>query len=99
MSAALRQGADSFLARYEGLRARLPGDAAQRDAAAAVFRQAGLPGVRDEAWKYTSLRPLAETAFREALTSVETATMPDIPEIDAPRLVFVDGRQIGRAHV
>ena len=92
MSAALRQGADSFLARYEGLRARLPGDAAQRDAAAAAFRQAGLPGVRDEAWKYTSLRPLAETAFREALTSVETATMPDLPEIDAPRLVFVDGR-------
>ena len=92
MSAVMRQGADNFLARYEGLRARLPGDPAVRDAAAALFREAGLPGVRDEAWKYTSLRPLAEIAFREPLTSVQTSGMPALPEIDAPRLVFVDGR-------
>lgn len=88
----MRQGADSFLARYEGLRARLPGDTAVRDAAAALFRETGLPGVRNEAWKYTSLRPLAETAFREPLTSVETEQMPSLPDIDAPRLVFIDGR-------
>jgi Fe-S cluster assembly protein SufD len=92
VSAVMRQGADNFLARYEGLRARLPGDASVRDAAAALFRDAGLPGVRNEAWKYTSLRTMAETAFREPLTSVATETMPVIPEIDAPRLVFVDGR-------
>ena len=88
----LRQGADSFLARYEGLRSRLPGDRAARDAAAESFRRTGLPGVRDEAWKYTSLRQLAESDFREALTSVEGGELPSIPEIDAPRLVFVDGR-------
>jgi Fe-S cluster assembly protein SufD len=92
MSAVMRQGADSFLARYEGLRARLPGDAAVRDAAAALFRETGLPTVRDEAWKYTSLRPMAETPFREPLTSVETEQMPSIPAFDAPRLVFIDGR-------
>ena len=92
MSAALRSGTDSFLARYEGLRGRLPGDVATRDAAAASFRQAGLPSVRDEAWKYTSLRPLTDQEFREPLTSVDGGTLPSIPAIEGPRLVFVDGR-------
>jgi Fe-S cluster assembly protein SufD len=92
VSAVIRQGADSFLARYEGLRGQLPGDAAVRDAAAALFRTAGLPSVRNEAWKYTSLRPMAETPFREPLTSVETESMPSIPAFDGPRLVFIDGR-------
>ena len=92
MSTTLNQGADAFLARYEGLRARLPGDHAARDLAAAEFRRAGLPTVRNEAWKYTSLRALAENDFREALTSVEGGLLPTIPAIDAPRIVFVDGR-------
>ncbi len=92
MSMSLRSGTDSFLARYEGLRSRLPGDAAAREAAAAAFRHAGLPSVRDEAWKYTSLRSLAEDEFREALTSVEGGKLPAIPPIEGPCLVFVDGR-------
>ena len=92
MSASFRSGTDSFLARYEGLRARLPGDAAVRDAAAAAFRQAGLPSVREEAWKYTSLRPLADQEFREPLTPVDGGVLPAIPAIEGPRLVFVDGR-------
>ena len=92
MSAVMRQGADNFLARYEGLRGQLPGDSTVRDEAAALFRQAGLPGVRNEAWKYTSLRPMAETPFREPLTSVETETVPEIPNFAGPRLVFIDGR-------
>ena len=92
MSTTLQQGAEAFLARYEGLRARLPGDAAVRDAAAELFRQTGLPGVRNEAWKYTSLRPLAELEFREALTSVGGGELPAIPAWDGPRLVFEDGR-------
>ncbi len=89
---ALQRGADRFLARYEGLRARLPGDPAAREAAAAAFRRAGLPTARDEAWRYTSLRALAESDFREALTSVGGGALPAIPSFDAPRLVFVDGR-------
>ena len=92
MSATLRSGTDSFLARYEGLRARLPGDQDARDAAAAAFRRAGLPSTRDEAWKYTSLRSMADDEFREPLTSVDGGTLPAIPAIDGPRLVFVDGR-------
>lgn len=92
MSASLRQGADAFLARYQGLRNRLPGDLATRDAAAELFREGGLPGARDEAWRYTSLRSLAEAPFYEPLVAVEPEGLPAIPEFDAPRLVFVDGR-------
>ena len=84
-------GADAFLARFRGLRERLPGDVAVRDAAARAFASAGLPSVRDEAWKYTSLRGLAESSFEEPLTAVAAA--PDLaPALDAPRLVLVDGR-------
>jgi Fe-S cluster assembly protein SufD len=92
MSTIVRAGGDSFLARFEGLRARLPGDAAAREAAAAIFRRTGFPGAREEAWKYTNLRPVAENDFREALTSVEGGKLPTIPAVDAPRIVFVDGR-------
>ena len=57
MSAALKPSilqasAQAFLARFEGLRARLPGDVAVRDAAAEMLRNAGLPGAREEAWRY-----------------------------------------------
>lgn len=84
-------GADAFLARFHGLRDRLPGDVTVRDAAADVFKQAGLPTVRDEAWRYTSLRSLAAATFEEPLTAVGTA--PDLaPTLDAPRLVLIDGR-------
>jgi Fe-S cluster assembly protein SufD len=91
-----RTGADtgtgSFVARYEGLRARLPGDPAAREAAAGFFRQTGLPGVRDEAWKYTNLRSIAGDQFREPLTSVDGGLLPTLPAWDGPRIVFVDGR-------
>jgi Fe-S cluster assembly protein SufD len=94
MSAVLRQGAAGFLSRYEGLRARLPGDRATREAAASSFAAGGLPGVRDEAWKYTSLRALADAGFNEALTPLADATaLPQlVAAIAAPRLVFVAGR-------
>ena len=91
MNQSLRNGADAFLARYRGLRAHLPGDPAIRAAAAAAFGENGLPSMRDEAWRYTSLRGLAEGDFQEPLTAVSSA--PDLGEtIDAPRLVLVDGR-------
>jgi Fe-S cluster assembly protein SufD len=89
--------AQAFLARYDGLRTRLPGAEAAREAAAAVLREAGLPGPRDEAWKYTSLRPLAELSFHEALTEAgDHPAAPALPYLGAldgaPRLVFVEGR-------
>jgi Fe-S cluster assembly protein SufD len=90
----LEQAATAFLSRYEGLRARLPGDALAREAGAEAFRRHGLPGVRDEAWHYTSVRPLAETPFAEPLTPVADCAklLGRLPALDAPRLVFVDGR-------
>lgn len=54
--------------------------------------QAGLPGPRTEAWKYTSLRQLERRSFSpapQAAAEVEAALLADIP---APRLVFVNGR-------
>ena len=47
---AVPNGADAFLARYRGLRDRLPGDVVVRDAAAAAFTAGGLPSVKSEAW-------------------------------------------------
>jgi len=90
-------GAPAFLEQYERLAGHLPGDTALRAAAAAAFRSAGLPGGtqqrRSEAWKFTSLRPVAEARFRqetaprhEAETILAGLALPD-----APRLVFVDG--------
>ncbi len=98
MNAPLQSGgADLFLARYEGLKTRLPGAAAARAEAAAALRREGLPDRRDEAWKYTSLRGLAETGFHEALTAagdnVEPVPLPYLRTLaDTPRMVFVGGR-------
>ena len=91
MNQSLRNGADAFLQRYHGLRERLPGDHGLRDAAAERFGTDGLPGTKGEAWRYTSLRGLAETAFQEPLVAV--SSNPDLGEgIPGPRLVLVDGR-------
>jgi Fe-S cluster assembly protein SufD len=90
-------GAAGFLERYEGVIGKLPGDSALRAAAAASFRSAGLPGGtsgrRIEAWKYTSLRPVAEAKFlRDAAPRHEAETiLAGLALLDAPRIVFVDG--------
>jgi Fe-S cluster assembly protein SufD len=93
-------GATGFLQRYEGLLRQLPGDSALRAAAAASFQLSGLPGGtparRIEAWKYTSLRPVADANFQparhEARPRHEAETMlAHLPMLDAPRIVFVDG--------
>ena len=84
-------GAAGFLARYDAVRARLPGDVAVRDAAAASFRAGGFPTMRDEAWKFTNLRVLADLSFGQSDRSDHAALLARLPAIDAPRLVFVDG--------
>ena len=93
MTALQLTGVPAFLARYRGLRDRLPGDRAARDAAANSFRELGFPGRREEAWKYTNLRPLAEAAFHEPLSVVEDSSyLLAAPRIAGTRLVFLDGR-------
>jgi Fe-S cluster assembly protein SufD len=95
MTAETYAGVAGFLARYDALRDQLPGDVAVRDAAAEAFRRSGLPGAaagrREEAWKYTVLRPVAEAKFQgsRAALPVDVARLPTI---DAPRLVFTDGQ-------
>jgi Fe-S cluster assembly protein SufD len=90
-------GAVAFLERYEELAGHLPGDSALRAAAAAAFRTSGLPGGtqqrRLEAWKYTSLRPIAESTFRRDTKPRHEAEtiLAGLPMLDAPRIVFVDG--------
>jgi len=94
MTAPIRTGADGFLARYAALRGRLPGDVAARDAAAVAFRHAGLPDRRVESWKYTDLRPIAGATFQQplGLDGDCRELLGRAPQIDAPRLVFIDGR-------
>ena len=89
--------ADRFLARYEGLRTRLPGATAARAEAAAELRRTGLPDRHDEAFKYTSLRGLGEIGFHAPLTvagdNAEPVPLPYLAGLsDLPRLVFVGGR-------
>ena len=73
MSIVQQTGAAGFLACFEALKDALPGDPVVREKAAAAFRLLGLPGGtsarRSEAWKYTSLRPVAETAFMTPVVS------------------------------
>ncbi len=90
----LQASAQGFLARYAGLKSRFPGDNAQRAAGADAFARHGLPGPREEAWRYTALRPLAETAFHEPviLLSDTSAQLTALALPDLPRLVFIDGR-------
>jgi Fe-S cluster assembly protein SufD len=93
---ALPTGAEGFLHRFDGLRARLPGARfgwlqALRDAAAESFRAQGFPTRRIEAWKYTDLRSVAEAGYDEPLSILGTG--PTLPASHGPwRAVFQDGR-------
>ncbi len=99
MSAAVQTGsaqdstAKAFLSRHDGLASRVP-DNARRAAATALFRAHGLPTLREEAWHYTSMRGLAGTVFSEPLLPVgdEGKLAAQLPDVDVPRAVFVDGR-------
>ncbi len=90
-------GAAGFLERYERLAGRLPGDSALRAAAAAAFRASGVPGGtqqrRAEAWKYTSLRAVAEANFQtDGAPRHEAETfLAALPLLDAPRVIFENG--------
>ncbi len=68
--------------------ADLPWLVSQRKAALAHFEKVGLPGIRDEQWRYTNLRALKSNAYK---ISVPSALAVELPKSDNPRLVFVDG--------
>ncbi len=60
-----------------------------------VLAENGMPGPRSETWKYTSLRALAQRAFAshdaQAADLVVDPVLWQIPELDGPALVFVNG--------
>jgi Fe-S cluster assembly protein SufD len=96
MNTVVHSGAEGFLHRFDGLRARLPGQRlawvqALREGAAERFRAAGFPTRRVEAWKYTDLRPVVDAAFDEALTILGDDEGLPAPHAER-RAVFVDGR-------
>jgi Fe-S cluster assembly protein SufD len=84
--------AAAFVARFEGLKRRLPGDVWAREAAARSFGAQGWPGRREEAWKYTNLAPLEQIAFHEPMVAVD-GDCPLLARLPAgPRVVLIDGR-------
>ena len=85
---------------FEAARDRLPGTgkvAEVRQQAFDAYARAGLPHRRLEDWKYTDLRalmrevlPLAAAPDTSALERAKTA-LAALPDVDADRLVLVDG--------
>jgi len=60
----------------------------QRKSALAQFEAVGLPGVRDEDWRYTNLRALKSNDY--TLSAVSSLNI-ELADTTNPRLVFVDG--------
>lgn len=55
-------------------------------------RRDGLPDLRSETWKYTSLRTLERRHFTQAPTAATAIDPTWLNTIPTPRLVFVNGR-------
>ncbi|MDQ2986036.1 MAG: Fe-S cluster assembly protein SufD [Armatimonadota bacterium] len=69
--------------------------AAVREEAGAIFDRGGFPSTKDEEWRFTSLREIAETDFivnPDPNTVLESDIDPVALPSGASRLVFVDGR-------
>ncbi len=90
----------AHLARFDAAVAGLPGArldwlSEARRAAVETFARGGLPDARVEGWKYTSLRALESTAWREddatAATRAIDPSLLELPGVDAARMVFVNG--------
>lgn len=68
--------------------------APRREAIAALLRD-GLPGARDEAWKYTNLRALEQRRYVDGDADAQSRGVDAgafaLPGIEGPRLVFVNG--------
>jgi len=90
-------------AAFERAAPALPGHAnpalsARRRAALDAFMQTGLPGPRDERWKYTSVRALERREFSLAARGEADPVTADaekslaLGQLDPWRLTFVNGR-------
>lgn len=92
--------AAALLDHHDQLARQLPGRQAEwlsglRTAALARYRAQGLPGRRDEAWRYTVLTHLAELAPLPARLAAEPPPLElptEIPVVDGCKLVMVNGQ-------
>jgi len=75
----------------DSLACAFSGDPARAELLAQTV-QTGLPHLRSEAWKYTSLRTLERRTFTPAPEAVADFDITLLDGIPAPRLVFVNGR-------
>lgn len=90
-----------YLASYARLEPELAGAEQSwlrelRQHALARFMSMGFPGAKEEAWKYTRVRALAETTFMPPISSPAPVSLDEAEKCflaDMPcfRLVFVDG--------
>jgi Fe-S cluster assembly protein SufD len=90
---------DRLRAAFDAASASLPDavvPAASRRAAIARLAELGLPGLRDDAFRYSNLRPLQSATLLPAANEVSrvdvSAAGIGAPLPGATRLVFVDGR-------
>ena len=86
------ESSQSWLARHSSASLAgkdLPWLQQQRQLGLDLFARNGLPGVRDEQWRYTNLRALKNTVY--SLSTPARDTTVTLPVCDNPRLVFVDG--------
>src|SRR5207247_8703286 len=67
-----------------------------REGAIARFTALGFPTMKQEAWRFTSVAPIAETHFTLPGSRRPQLALRDVAALSAlgagPRLVFVDGR-------
>ena len=72
--------------------ADLPWLQQQRQQALARFEKVGLPGIRDEEWRYTNLRALKSNTYLPGVAQQNVVLDTTLlATSDNPRMVFVDG--------
>ena len=64
-------------------------------AAQSRFAELGFPGRRDEEWRFTDVRPIAEIPFHPATGSTDAAEIvAEFAFAGVPQIVFVNGRYV-----
>jgi Fe-S cluster assembly protein SufD len=91
-----------FVAEYDAFEAATARDGHEsirslRRSAIARFAELGLPTVREEEWRFTSIAPVAKTRFRLAGDAPKELTPGDVslagvPGLDSVELVLINGR-------
>ena len=97
----LAPGAKFYIDQYDQIRDQLPGSdidwlASQRANSLARFGKIGFPSLKDEDWKYTSVKPIISKNFVVDSEAVKDSQVEDISEyliegMQSRKLVFIDG--------